>query len=59
MDTRLHCPVTILETYIYDNHAEELKQRLRAIKQAKSHVNEAKIKAKMYADKVLIQKSSK
>jgi len=39
-------------TYTYDNYAEELKQRLRATQQvAKSHINEAKIKAKMYADK--------
>jgi len=38
-------------TYTYDNYAEELKQRLRATQQvAKSHINEAKIKAKKYAD---------
>jgi len=38
-------------TYTYDNYAEELKQRLRATQQvAKSHINEAKIKAKIYAD---------
>jgi len=38
-------------TYTYDDYAEELKQRLRATQQvAKSHINEAKIKAKIYAD---------
>jgi len=39
-------------TYTYNNYAEKLKQRLRATQQVtKSHINEAKIKAKMYADK--------
>jgi len=39
-------------TYTYDNYAEELKQRLRATQQvAKSHINQAKIKAKICADK--------
>jgi len=39
-------------TYTYDNYAEELKQRLRATQQvAKSHINKAKIKAKIYADR--------
>jgi len=39
-------------TYTYDNYAEELKQRLRATQQVvKSHINEVKIKAKIYADK--------
>jgi len=55
-------------TYDNDNYAKELKQRLRATQQvAKSHINEAKIKAKIYAnqdsniktfkigDKVLLQ----
>jgi len=39
-------------TYIYNNYAKELKQRLRATQQvAKSHINKAKIKAKIYTDK--------
>jgi len=39
-------------TYMYDNYAEELKQRLKATQQVvKSHINEAKIKAKIHADK--------
>jgi len=38
-------------TYTYDDYAEELKKRLRATQQvAKSHINEAKIKDKTYAD---------
>jgi len=38
-------------TYTYDDYAEELKQRLRATQQvAKSHINEAEIKTKIYAD---------
>jgi len=38
-------------TYMYDDYAEKLKRRLRATQQvAKSHISEAKIKAKIYAD---------
>jgi len=38
-------------TYSYDDYAEELKQKLRATQQvAKAHINEAKTKAKIYAD---------
>jgi len=46
-------------TYTYD-YAEELKQKLRATQQlAKAHLNEAKIKAKMYADKDINLKTFK
>jgi len=47
-------------TYLYDDYAEELKQKLRATQQlAKAHLNEAKIKAKMYTDKDINLKTFK
>jgi len=46
--------------YSYDDYAEKLKQKLRATQQlAKAHLNEAKIKAKMYADKDINLKTFK
>jgi len=54
---KLHClqPCHYLQNqHTPGNYAEELKQRLRATQQiAKLHINEAKIKAKIYADKNL------
>jgi len=71
MSTRLYCLWArhyIRNQHIYNNYAEKLKQRLRATQQqvAKLHINEAKIKAKIYkntntktfktGDKVLFRK---
>jgi len=47
-------------TYTYDDYMEELKQKRRATQQlAKTHLNEAKIKAKTYADKATNSKTFK